>query len=60
MPVNGTDVYLNPGMMVTAEIKTGRRKLIDYFLSPLIQKLPRLSMSVKLISIFTRVTPLPP
>lgn len=37
MPVNGTDVYLNPGMMVTAEIKTGRRKLIDYFLSPLIQ-----------------------
>ena len=35
--VNGSQIALTPGMMITAEIKTGKRKLIDYFLSPLIQ-----------------------
>lgn len=37
MVVNGTKQLLTPGMMVTAEIKTGKRPLIDYFLSPLVQ-----------------------
>ena len=35
--VNGSAIPLTPGMMLTAEIKTGKRKIIDYFLSPLIQ-----------------------
>jgi hemolysin D len=33
---NGS-VALGPGMAVTAEIKTGRRRLIDYLLSPLMR-----------------------
>ena len=34
---NDKDVYLSPGMNVTVEIKTGQRRLIEYFLSPLLQ-----------------------
>lgn len=30
-------VDLGPGMAVTAEIKTGRRRVIDYLLSPLVR-----------------------
>ena len=33
--VDGKDVGLIPGMAVTVEIKTGRRRAIDYLLSPL-------------------------
>ncbi len=36
--VNGHVMPLSPGMTVTAEIKTGRRRVIEYFLSPLIQQ----------------------
>jgi hemolysin D len=36
--VNGQAMPLAPGMTVTAEIKTGRRRVIEYFLSPLIQQ----------------------
>jgi len=32
--VNGRRVRLTPGMNVTADIKTGRRRIIDYVLSP--------------------------
>lgn len=35
--VEGRQVNLSPGMAVTVEIKTGQRRLIEYFLSPLIQ-----------------------
>jgi hemolysin D len=35
MPVEGRMVDLEPGMAVTVEIKTGRRRIIDYILSPL-------------------------
>jgi len=35
--VDGRNVNLGPGMAVTAEVKTGRRRVIEYFLSPLIQ-----------------------
>ncbi|OLF53563.1 HlyD family type I secretion periplasmic adaptor subunit [Pseudomonas chlororaphis] len=35
--VNGTAIRLAPGMAVTAEIKTGRRRVIEYFLDPLMQ-----------------------
>ena len=32
--VDGKRIRLSPGMNVTAEIKTGKRRLIDYLLSP--------------------------
>lgn len=35
--VDGKQVNLTPGMAVTVEIKTGKRRLIEYFLSPLLQ-----------------------
>jgi len=35
--VDGKIVNLSPGMAVTAEIKTGKRRVIEYFLAPLIQ-----------------------
>lgn len=34
MRVDMKDVELTPGMAVTVKIKTGRRRLIEYFLSP--------------------------
>jgi hemolysin D len=36
--VDGRRVALMPGMAVTAEIRTGRRTIIDYLLSPLARK----------------------
>jgi hemolysin D len=35
--VEGTEVGLSPGMAVSVEIKTGKRRVIEYFLSPLMQ-----------------------
>lgn len=35
MNIDGKDVNLNPGMAITAEIKTSSRHVIDYLLSPL-------------------------
>lgn len=35
--VDGKKVPLVPGMMVSVEIKTGKRRVIDYFLSPVLQ-----------------------
>ena len=35
MTVDGTEQAITPGMAVTAEIKTGRRSVISYLLSPL-------------------------
>lgn len=37
MNVDGKIINLTPGMAVTVEIKTGKRRLIEYFLSPLMQ-----------------------
>jgi hemolysin D len=37
MMVDGRNEPLGPGMAVTAEIKTGSRRIIDYLLSPLRQ-----------------------
>ena len=37
MRVEDKTVNLSPGMAVTVEIKTGRRRVIEYFLSPLLQ-----------------------
>lgn len=34
---NGKEVPLTPGMNVSVEIKTGKRRLIEYFLSPLVR-----------------------
>jgi hemolysin D len=38
MMINGERESLQPGMAVTAEIKTGRRTIIDYLLSPLAKR----------------------
>ncbi|WP_138379543.1 HlyD family type I secretion periplasmic adaptor subunit [Luteithermobacter gelatinilyticus] len=35
--VNGKEVPLGPGMALTAEIKTGQRRLIEFLLSPLLR-----------------------
>lgn len=37
LPVNGKDVSITPGMTVMVEAQTGKRKIIEYFLAPLIQ-----------------------
>lgn len=37
IPVEGQAVPLTPGMAVSVEIKTGTRRLLEYFLSPLLQ-----------------------
>lgn len=37
LEVDGKSVNLTPGMAVTVEIKTGKRRVIEYFLSPLMQ-----------------------
>lgn len=37
MQIDGKTINLTPGMAVTVEIKTGKRRLIEYFLSPLMQ-----------------------
>jgi hemolysin D len=36
--VDGRLIHLAPGMNVTAEIKTGRRSVIDFLISPLKQR----------------------
>lgn len=37
IPVENKTVNLSPGMAVTVEIKTSKRRVIEYFLSPLLQ-----------------------
>lgn len=37
MQVNGKTVNLSPGMAVTAEVKIGKRRIIEYLLSPLLR-----------------------
>jgi hemolysin D len=37
MHIDAKDIALSPGMAVTVEIKTGQRRLIEYFLSPVLQ-----------------------
>ncbi len=37
MNIDGREVALSPGMSATIEVKTGSRRIIEYFLSPLIQ-----------------------
>lgn len=37
MDVDGKEVKLTPGMAATVEVKTGKRKLIEYLLSPLMR-----------------------
>lgn len=35
--VNGKEVHISPGMTVSAEIKTGKRRIIEFFLEPIIK-----------------------
>lgn len=37
MQVDGKTVYLTPGMAVTVEVKTGKRRVIEYLLSPILR-----------------------
>lgn len=37
LQVNGQEVSLMPGMAVTAEVKTGDRRIIEFFLAPLMK-----------------------
>jgi hemolysin D len=37
MNIDGVDIQLSPGMAVTAEVRTGTRRLIEYLLSPVMQ-----------------------
>jgi hemolysin D len=37
MQVDGKQVKLGPGMAVSVEIKTGKRRLIEFFLAPLLK-----------------------
>lgn len=37
LKVDGVDVSLSPGMSVSVEVKTGTRRVIEYFTSPLIK-----------------------
>ena len=37
MIVNGQNVNIVPGMTVSAEIKTGERRIIEFFLEPVIK-----------------------
>jgi len=39
IPVEGRNVSLSPGMAASVEIKTGARRLIEFFLSPLLKGL---------------------
>jgi hemolysin D len=38
MRIDGVERALQPGMSVTAEIRTGERTIIDYLLSPIARK----------------------
>lgn len=35
--IEGKWVSLSPGMAVTVEVKTGKRRVAEYFLSPLVE-----------------------
>ncbi|MBM3224079.1 MAG: HlyD family type I secretion periplasmic adaptor subunit [Candidatus Tectomicrobia bacterium] len=37
MDIDGASVSLAPGMAVTVEVKTGTRRVLEYFLSPILQ-----------------------
>jgi hemolysin D len=37
MEADGKTVYLTPGMAATAEVKTGKRRVIEYLLSPVLR-----------------------
>lgn len=37
LPVEGKEIKISPGMSVTVEIKTGTRRIIDFFLDPFIK-----------------------
>ena len=54
MNVDGTAVNLTPGMNVTIEIKTGKRRVVDYILAPL-QRLPvrKFARTVKVLAPIT-------
>ncbi len=41
MDVDGVEIPLSPGMAVTVEIKTGKRRILEYLFSPLVETASR-------------------
>lgn len=41
MSVDGAEIPLSPGMAVTVEIKTGKRRILEYLFSPLVETASR-------------------
>jgi hemolysin D len=41
MSIDGVDIPLSPGMAVTVEIKTGKRRILEYLFSPLVETASR-------------------
>jgi hemolysin D len=41
MNIDGADIPLSPGMAVTVEIKTGKRRILEYLFSPLVETASR-------------------
>jgi hemolysin D len=41
MTVNGGELPLSPGMAVSVEIKTGKRRILEYLFSPLVETASR-------------------
>ena len=39
LKVEGEEVKLSPGMAVVAEIKTGKRRIIEFFMEPVLRSL---------------------
>lgn len=35
--ISGQEIHISPGMTVSAEVKTGQRRIIEFFLSPIIK-----------------------
>ena len=41
MSIDGAEIPLSPGMSVTVEIKTGKRRILEYLFSPLVETAAR-------------------
>ena len=37
MNIRGREIRLSPGMVVSAEIKTGKRRVLEYILDPVLR-----------------------
>jgi hemolysin D len=35
--VNGKETFITPGMALSVDVKTGKRRIIEFFLSPIVK-----------------------